>query len=40
MHPSEEEIKLVEKIKFWEEQERINGVVVERLLHFRRDIEA
>lgn len=38
MHPSDEEIKIVEKIKFWEEQEKINGVLVERLLHLNKEM--
>lgn len=38
MHPSEEEIKIVEKIKFWEEQEKINGVLVERLINLNKEI--
>ncbi|MCR8870679.1 hypothetical protein [Peribacillus frigoritolerans] len=38
MHPSDEEIKIVEKIKFWEEQEKINAVLVERLLHLNKEM--
>jgi archaellum component FlaC len=38
MHPSEEEVKLVEKIKFWEEQEKINSVLVDRLFQLNTEI--
>jgi chromosome segregation ATPase len=38
MHPSDEEVKLVEKIKFWEEQEKINSVLVDRLFQLNTDI--
>lgn len=38
MYPSEEEVKLVEKIKFWEEQEKINSVLVDRLFQLNTEI--
>lgn len=38
MHPSEEEIKIVEKIKFWEEQEKINEIIVKRLMELNREL--
>jgi chromosome segregation ATPase len=40
MYPSEEEVKLVEKIKFWEEQEKINSVFVDRLFQLNTEITA
>lgn len=33
----EEEVKISEKIKFWEEQEQINNLIIERLVGLRKE---
>ncbi|KYG58472.1 hypothetical protein [Planococcus maritimus] len=38
MKPSIEEVKIIEKVKFWEEQEKINAVLVDRLLKLNNEI--
>ena len=37
MNEINEEIKIAEKVKFWEEQEQINNLIVERLVDLRKE---
>lgn len=37
MNEINEEIKIAEKVKFWEEQEQINNLIVERLVELRKE---
>ncbi|MCK2156422.1 hypothetical protein [Exiguobacterium sp. 17-1] len=37
MNEINEEIKIAEKMKFWEEQEQINNLIVERLVDLRKE---
>ena len=36
---SEEEIKIAEKVKFWEEQEEVNIILAERIAYLNEELE-